>query len=95
LTLISAKHPEQFRDSGITANLIRQILGAVAEFDRSQLVERLKQGRVRKAKVTSKCTLSNKPRTCGVKSRLDRKDGPLLAKTLFAFAKKKYWKKAI
>ena len=33
--LISAASPGQFQQTGVTADLIRQILGAVAQFERS------------------------------------------------------------
>lgn len=42
-------------DDDPTRKLIRQVLGAVAEFDRSVLVAKLKAARIRKRRVTGRC----------------------------------------
>ncbi len=42
ITLIAADSPASFLDDGPTSKLIRQILGAVAEFDKAMTVAKLK-----------------------------------------------------
>jgi DNA invertase Pin-like site-specific DNA recombinase len=48
IDLIAADSPQAFLDNGPTAKLIRQILGAVAEFDKATLVAKLRGARQRK-----------------------------------------------
>jgi DNA invertase Pin-like site-specific DNA recombinase len=55
ITLISADSPASFLDDGPTSKLIRQILGAVAEFDRAMMVGKLRGARQRKRAATGKC----------------------------------------
>jgi DNA invertase Pin-like site-specific DNA recombinase len=47
ITLIAADSPASFLDDGPTSKLIRQILGAVAEFDKAMTVAKLKGARDR------------------------------------------------
>jgi DNA invertase Pin-like site-specific DNA recombinase len=51
VTLVAADSPSSFLDDGPTSNLIRQILGAVSEFDKAMTVTKLKgaRDRVRRA----------------------------------------------
>ena len=42
VTLIAADSPSSFLDDGPTSKLIRQILGAVSEFDKAMIVAKLK-----------------------------------------------------
>ena len=46
--LISVANPETFVDDTPTATLIRQILGVISQFDKSQIVEKLNGARKRK-----------------------------------------------
>jgi DNA invertase Pin-like site-specific DNA recombinase len=55
ITLIAADHPDQFTDDSPTAVLIRQILGAVAQFDKAMTVAKLRGARLRKRQQTGKC----------------------------------------
>ena len=55
ITLIAADSPDQFTDDSPTTNLIRQILGAVAEFDKAMTVAKLRGARDRKRAKTGKC----------------------------------------
>lgn len=48
--LLAADAPDSFLDDGPTARLIRQILGAVAEFDKAMTVTKLRGARDRKSK---------------------------------------------
>ena len=48
-TLIAADDPDAFTADTPTANMVRQILGAVAEFEKANLVAKLKGARDRKA----------------------------------------------
>ena len=49
--LISVANPETFVDDTPTATLIRQILGVISQFEKSQIVEKLKGARERKSKL--------------------------------------------
>jgi DNA invertase Pin-like site-specific DNA recombinase len=55
ITLIAADSPASFLDDGPTSKLIRQILGAVAEFDKAMTVAKLKGARDRKRREQGKC----------------------------------------
>jgi DNA invertase Pin-like site-specific DNA recombinase len=52
ITLIAADSPDQFVDETPTAVLIRQILGAVAQFDKAMTVAKLRGARERKRRKT-------------------------------------------
>jgi DNA invertase Pin-like site-specific DNA recombinase len=53
--LIAADDPDAFTADTPTAKLIRQILGAVAEFEKTNLVAKLRGARQRKKAATGKC----------------------------------------
>ena len=55
ITLIAADSPASFLDDGPTSKLIRQILGAVAEFDKAMTVAKLKGARDRVRRRAGKC----------------------------------------
>ena len=55
IALIAADSPDQFTDNGPTAKLIRQILGAVAEFDKAMIVAKLRGARDRQRAKHGKC----------------------------------------
>jgi DNA invertase Pin-like site-specific DNA recombinase len=55
VTLIAANAPDHFLEDTPTAVLIRQVLGAVAQFEKSSLVAKLKGARDRKKATTGKC----------------------------------------
>ena len=50
-TLISAESPESFVDDSPTATLIRQVLGCISQFDKSQIVQKLQSGRMKKSMI--------------------------------------------
>jgi DNA invertase Pin-like site-specific DNA recombinase len=52
LTLIAASSPQHFTEDTPTAVLVRQVLGAIAEFDKTTLVAKLAAARTRKRKAT-------------------------------------------
>jgi DNA invertase Pin-like site-specific DNA recombinase len=66
IELIAADNPNAFVDDGPTSKLIRQVLGAVAEFDKSTIVAKLLQARQRKRRATGK-------KVEGRKSHLERR----------------------
>jgi DNA invertase Pin-like site-specific DNA recombinase len=66
IELIAADSPNAFVDDGPTSELIRQVLGAVAEFDKSTIVAKLLQARQRKRRATGK-------KVEGRKSHLERR----------------------
>ena len=55
ITLIAADSPDAFLDDTPTAVLIRQVLGAVAQFEKAALVAKLRGARERKKRDTGKC----------------------------------------
>src|SRR5271167_2726034 len=55
ITLIAADGPSSFLNDGPTSKLIRQILGAVAEFDKAMTVAKLKGARDRVRRRDGKC----------------------------------------
>jgi len=67
ITLIAADSPASFLDNGPTSKLIRQILGAVAEFDKAMTVAKLKGARERARRQHGKCE--------GRKSYVEREGG--------------------
>lgn len=53
--LVPVDAPSHFLDDTPTAQMIRSILGAVSEFEKTQLVSKLKGARMRKRTETGKC----------------------------------------
>lgn len=54
VTLIAANAPEHFLEDTPTATLVRQVLGAIAQFEKATLVTKLKAARDRKKAKTGK-----------------------------------------
>ena len=54
IELVAVDSPDSFVANTPTANLIRQVLGAVSEFEKAMLVEKLKGARERKRRETGK-----------------------------------------
>jgi DNA invertase Pin-like site-specific DNA recombinase len=73
ITLIAADSPSSFLDDGPTSKLIRQILGAVSEFDKAMTVAKLKGARDRVRRLRGKCE--------GRKSYAERDGGDKLVAT--------------
>jgi DNA invertase Pin-like site-specific DNA recombinase len=55
IALIPATAPEFFTEDTPTAVLVRQVLGAIAQFEKTSLVAKLKAARDRKKAATGKC----------------------------------------
>jgi DNA invertase Pin-like site-specific DNA recombinase len=55
IELIAADSPDSFVDDTPTAVMVRQILGAVAQFEKAALVDKLKSARVRARREKGKC----------------------------------------
>lgn len=55
IALIAADSPSSFLDNGPTSKLIRQILGAVSEFDKAMTVAKLRGARDRVRRTKGKC----------------------------------------
>jgi hypothetical protein len=53
--LVPASAPDFFLEDTPTAVLVRQVLGAIAQFDKTSLVAKLKAARDRKIEATGKC----------------------------------------
>ena len=55
IALIPATAPDFFTEDTPTAVLVRQVLGAIAQFEKTSLVAKLKAARDRKKAITGKC----------------------------------------
>ena len=55
ISLIPATAPDFFTEDTPTAVLVRQVLGATAQFDKASLVAKLRAARERKKAATGKC----------------------------------------
>jgi DNA invertase Pin-like site-specific DNA recombinase len=55
IALVAADSPSSFLDDGPTSKLIRQILGAVSEFDKAMTVAKLRGARDRARRTKGKC----------------------------------------
>jgi DNA invertase Pin-like site-specific DNA recombinase len=55
IELIAADSPTSFLDDGPTSKLVRQVLGAIAEFDKAMTVAKLRGARDRIRKERGKC----------------------------------------
>jgi DNA invertase Pin-like site-specific DNA recombinase len=55
IDLIAADNPGSFIDETPTAKLVRQVLGAISEFDKAMTVAKLRGARERKRKAEGKC----------------------------------------
>jgi len=55
IDLIPVDAPDHFTDETPTAVMVRQILGAVSEFEKASLVQKLKKARERKRAETGRC----------------------------------------
>jgi DNA invertase Pin-like site-specific DNA recombinase len=55
IELIAADSPNAFLDNTPTAKLVRQVLGAIMEFDKAMVVAKLRGARDRKRKTNGKC----------------------------------------
>ena len=77
IALVPATAPDFFTEDTPTAVLVRQVLGAIAQFEKTSLVAKLKAARDRKKAVTGKCG--------GRKSYVEARPGVVaLAKQLHA-----------
>ena len=64
IELIAADSPGSFQDDGPTARLVRQVLGAVAEFDKAMTVAKLRGAREGMRKTGRAKTLDGKRGKC-------------------------------
>jgi DNA invertase Pin-like site-specific DNA recombinase len=55
IDLIAADNPGSFIDDTPTARLVRQVLGAISEFDKAMIVAKLRGARERKRRDAGKC----------------------------------------
>lgn len=74
--MIAADKPDAFLDDTPTANLIRQVLGAVSQFEKAMIVTKLNGARDRKPATGVKVE--------GRKSYIEKEGGPELVRLLSA-----------
>jgi DNA invertase Pin-like site-specific DNA recombinase len=55
IDLVAADNPSSFIDDTPTAKLVRQVLGAISEFDKAMTVAKLRGARERKRREVGKC----------------------------------------
>ena len=84
IELIAADSPGSFQDDGPTAKLVRQVLGAVAEFDKAMTVAKLRGARERKRKTGKAKMLDGRTGKCEGRKALHETapEAVLLAKRL-------------
>ena len=88
IMLIASRSPDTFVRDCIVSQLVRHVVGAVSQFQRSEIVERLKHARNERLKTTSSKTLLGKPKVVGKKSRLEGEDAKCIKKVLLKWSKK-------
>ena len=76
--LIAVGSPDSFLDDSPTTDLIRQVLGAVSQFEKAMIVSKLRAARERKRALNGKCEgrksyLEAKPEVVQLARRLHRK----------------------
>lgn len=86
--LIAAANPNQFLDDGPTSKLIWQVLGAIAEFEKSNIVAKLKGARHRAAERKGLKTLKGTFQAAGFRSKLHGAEGQTIMEVLGPFARK-------
>jgi hypothetical protein len=70
LDIISVKEPNNFLDT-LFSKLVRQLIAALNQFVRSELIARLKEARERQLQVTTRKTLDGAPKVTGTTSSLE------------------------
>ena len=86
--LVSTTTPGQFLHDSPEATLVRQLLGAVAQFQRDATSERLKCARMRSAESKGKRDLLGNLKPAGRNSRLDGEDSIVIRAILAPWAAK-------
>ena len=92
IDLIAASAPLHFVEDSPTARLVRQVLGAVAEFEKAAMVAKLRGARDRKRKATGqkvegrKSLVETRPEAVAMARRLRRRRGKQPALSLRAIA---------
>jgi len=86
--MVAVKSPEAFQDT-LMANFIRQILTAMDQFHRSDLIARLRAAREHKLKQSKERTLCGKPKVTGKKSTLQKTKGKRIRTILKTWVQKK------
>ena len=81
VTLIPATAPDFFTEDTPTAVLVRQVLGAIAQFDKATTVAKLKAARDRRIAAGEKCACVNfrTDRSSGISHLLGRPTAPLIS----------------
>ena len=92
LTLVSVQSPESFVSDSLMSTLIRQVMGAVNQFQRCETIERLKQARARSVKRSTATTLAGMPKLAGKKNSLEGRKGKRIRDALKPWSKKKLQK---
>jgi DNA invertase Pin-like site-specific DNA recombinase len=84
ITLIPTDAPDHFTDETPTAILIRQVLGAVAEFQKRNLVEVMQKGRLKKRRETGRCEGRKPPPQEAIEQALKLKEDGLSLRAISA-----------
>ncbi|CAE7413025.1 cisA [Symbiodinium natans] len=90
VTAISVSNPDHFQpDESPHTKLVRQLIGAISEFHRSETVARLKKGREINLAKTTKCTMKGAPKLGGKPNRLEGKEGKTIKSVIRSVLKSK------
>ena len=76
MTIVSVREPNNFLDT-LFSKLVRQLIAALNQFMRSELIARLREARERQLLVTTRKTLDGTPKVTGRSSGLE---GPRASK---------------
>ena len=88
IVIIPANSPDMFTGNDIVKTLVRHVVGAVSEFQRAEVVERLRNAREGKKMTTTRRTLCGKPKVTGKTSRLEGPGGRVIKTTLLKWSSK-------
>ncbi|CAE7768602.1 cisA [Symbiodinium sp. CCMP2592] len=91
---ISASNPDHFlEDDSPHTTLVRQLIGSISEFHRSETVTRLKKGRDINLQKSMKVTMQGSPKLGGKPNRLEGKEGKVIKGVIRSVLKDKAIKK--
>ena len=91
---ISASNPDHFlQDDSPYTTLVRQLIGSISEFHRSETVTRLKKGRDINLQKSMKVTMQGSPKLGGKPNRLEGKEGKVIKGVIRSVLKDKQLRK--
>ena len=92
INLVSVQAPDTFSSDHLVATLVRQVIGAIFQIQRNEIVERLKHARKAKLWRSKVKSLKGKPKLTGRKSMLEGKKAAKIKHTLRTWTRKQQLK---